>query len=117
MFLLTPKYGRKEKEQDCNVISLITQLRKQYISIPEIKSILEAKDFRVSEKYIWHILKKEGFGKLPRRNKRVTCQPIVADKIKAPQSVQLEYISENFSTQKFHRDSLFVAIYTKIQDR
>jgi len=98
VFFLSPKFGRKEKDQDGNVISLITQLRKQYIAIPEIKSILDAKCYKVSEKYIWHILKKEGFGKLPRRNKKVANQPIVNDKIKAPQSVQLEYIPEDFST-------------------
>ena len=99
MFFLSPKFGRKEKDQDGNVISLITQLRKQYISIPEIKSILDAKDYKVSEKYIWNVLKKEGFGRLPRRSKKVASQGIDNDKIRAPQSMQLEYISENFSSQ------------------
>lgn len=99
VFFLSPKFGRKEKDRDGNVVSLITQLRKQYISIPEIKSILDAKDHRVSEKYIWHILKKEGFAKLPRRSKGVTSRSITNDKIRAPQSIQLEYISEDFSTQ------------------
>ena len=99
VFFLSTKFGRKEKDRDGNVTSLITQLRKQYISIPEIKSILDAKNYRVSEKYIWHILKKEGFGKLPRRSKNVTSRSTANDKIKAPQSVQLEYVSEKFSTQ------------------
>jgi len=98
IFFLTPKFGRREKDLDGKVISLIIQLRKQYISIPEIKSIIDAKNYKVSEKYIWNILRKEGFGKLPRRNKKVAGQSIANDKIKAPQSVQLEYNSETFST-------------------
>ena len=99
VFFLSPKFGRKEKDQHGNVTSLITQLRKQYISIPEIKTILDAKNYSVSEKYIWHILKKEGFGKLPRRSKKVASRSIAAGNIKAPQSVQLEYFPEDFSTQ------------------
>jgi transposase len=99
IFFLSPKFGRKEKDRDGNVASLITQLRKQYISIPEIKSILDAKNLKVSEKYIWHILNNEGFGKLPRRNKNTASRTIASDTIKAPQSVRLEYISESFSTQ------------------
>ena len=42
VFFLSSKFGRREKDRDGNVTSLITQLRKQYIPIPEIKSILDA---------------------------------------------------------------------------
>lgn len=95
----TPKMGRKQKDVGGKIQSMIVQLRKQYLSIPDIKSVLDAKDCKVSEKYIWHTVNKEGFAKLPRRNKADRSLKGAEKKIKAPISVTLDYSSENFSSQ------------------
>jgi len=70
MFFLVSKPGRKEKDFDGEIYSIIFNLRKQYLSIPDIKSILDSKNYKVSEKYIWEVLRKEGFAGLPRRSKQ-----------------------------------------------
>jgi len=43
---------------------MIVALRKNYLFVPEIKSVLEATDINVSLLYIDAVLKKEGFARL-----------------------------------------------------
>ena len=74
-------------------------LRKQYLSIPEIKSILDSKSYKVSEKYIWDVLRKEGFARLPRRSNQAKKTAGLNKNIKAPISVTMDYIPEKFTTQ------------------
>jgi hypothetical protein len=97
IFFSASRLGRNEKDPGGEVKSLIIQLRKQYLSIPDIKAVLDAKDHKVSEKYIWHVLKKEGFSKLPRRSKKDRNPKGDADKIEAPVSVALDYVAESFT--------------------
>ena len=63
------KVGRKELDTDGSILKSIVNLRKKYLSVTEIKSILDAQNITVSEKYISSVLTKEGFAKLPRRDK------------------------------------------------
>jgi len=99
MFFSVSKPGRKEKDFDGEINSLIINLRKQYLSIPDIKSILDSKNYKVSEKYIWEVLRKEGFARLPRRSKQVRNITGPNNTIKAPISVTMDYIPEKFTTQ------------------
>ncbi len=99
MFFLVSKPGRKEKDLDGEIYSLIINLRKQYLSIPDIKSILDSKEYKTSEKYIWEVLRKEGFARLPRRSKQARNTAGPNNKIKAPISVAMDYIPERFTTQ------------------
>jgi hypothetical protein len=99
MFFLVSKPGRKEKDFDGKINLLIINLRKQYLSIPDIKSILDSTDYKVSEKYIWQVLRKEGFARLPRRSKQVRNTAGSNNKIKAPISATIDYIPEKFTTQ------------------
>jgi len=67
-FFLTPKPGRKPSENQEQLHQQIILLRKKYLSIPDIKSILDAQGESYSERYIHRLLKAEGFARLPRRS-------------------------------------------------
>ena len=68
MFFMTRSPGRKEKDSQGTITGLIVSLRKKHLSVPEIKAITDSHGYRVSERYIHHIIKKEGFVRLPRRS-------------------------------------------------
>ncbi len=51
------------------VESLIIKLRKQYLSVPEIKAQLDALEYDLSESTIYLTLKQAGFARLPRRSR------------------------------------------------
>ncbi len=57
MFFPTLKAGRKERDLGGEINPLIISLIKQYRSIPDIKAILDSITYKVSEKYIWQVLK------------------------------------------------------------
>jgi len=48
----------------------IIGLRKQYLSVSDIKIRLDSAGVRVSESYIWKVVSRAGFGRLPRRMAR-----------------------------------------------
>ena len=101
MFFHTSKLGRKEKfaDNENKVNNTIISLRKKYLSVPEIKSIMDSLDYNISEKYIYLLIKKEGFARLPRRTKKNKNKVHVANKIKAPTSTVLDYSQEVFQTE------------------
>jgi len=69
-FFQVKKPGRKEQPQKSSTVSMVTELRKKYLSVPDIKVALDGKGIPVSEKEIYLIVKKEGFSRLPRRTKK-----------------------------------------------
>lgn len=91
LFFKTNKPGRKERNNQEEIDKLIIILRKQYLSIPEIKTVLEVQKHNVSHGYIWSVLRKEQFARLPRRDNksREETQANAKDKIEAPQSEKL----------------------------
>ena len=101
LFFQTKKLGRKEIDTEGEITNFIVSLRKQYLSVPEIKSILDVKGYNVSEKYVSFTIKKEGFARLPRRDKKDKEESLshVKDKIQAPISKMLEFAPEKFSSQ------------------
>jgi len=93
-FFLVSKFGRKEKDSTGDITKLIIKLRKQYLSVPDIKVIADSQGYEVSEKYIYNTISEEGFSRLPRRsvkNKKETISNL-KDKIIALKS---EMISRN----------------------
>ena len=80
---------------------MIGNLRKQYLSVPEIKSILDTQKIIVSERYIYSIIRKEGFARLPRREKSLILQSqgIAKQKIDAPKSEELTFETKIFTSQ------------------
>ncbi len=97
-YFKTVTLGRKLLDEDGTLTAMIVALRKKYLSVPEIKSILEAADINVSLLYIDALLKKEGFARLPRRDSE-TKQEI---KVEIPETLLAEKIRVlDFSQEKF----------------
>lgn len=100
-FFTINKKGRKHKEAEGELRNLIIGCRKQYLSVPDIKAMLDAKGYKCSQRYIHLVLTKEGFSRLPRRSQssREDVKKEVVKKIEAPKSKALSYDPELFSTQ------------------
>lgn len=90
--------GRPEKKQDNKTNKLIIELRKKYLSVSEIKAIIDTQKENVPETYIYRLLKQEGFARLPRRSKQDKIKAKSEAKIKAPTSVLLKPKKEEFNT-------------------
>ncbi|MCP4915276.1 MAG: transposase, partial [Oligoflexia bacterium] len=86
------------KNINVDINTIIIELRKQYLSVPDIKGILDSKGYKVSEKYIYNVLKRDGFARLPRRSKRIKEATGVEEKIDAPVSYAIDYTPEKFRT-------------------
>ena len=50
IFFQVKKPGRKEMQQKPAIVSKVIELRKAYLSVPDIKVILDGKNIKVSEK-------------------------------------------------------------------
>lgn len=101
LFFRTKKTGRKIKDKEGKATDLIVSLRKQYLSVTDIKVILDAKNYKYSTRQISTILYKEGFARLPRRGKSARSSTLsnAKKKVTAPKSEKLTFESEEFSSQ------------------
>jgi len=97
LFFLNKKKGRKEAPGTNQLKEIIFDLRKKFYSIPDIKVFIDSKGFDVSEKNIYLILKKEGFGRLPRRSKSIK-KDLEEIKIDAEKSECLNFENESFKS-------------------
>lgn len=100
-YFKTVTLGRKLLDEDGTLTSMIVALRKNYLSVPEIKSVLEATDINVSLLYIDAVLKKEGFARLRRRDnetKRET-QIKIPEQLLAEKTRTLDFSGERFTSQ------------------
>ena len=97
MFFQKSRPGRKEKDKEGDITGLIVSLRKKYLSVPDIKAVIDSQGYKTSERYIHNVLRKEGFARLPRRPNHAR-KIHDTQKIKAPESIPLLYLSEKFST-------------------
>lgn len=96
-FFVSKVAGRKPKDETGRINQFIVGLRKKYLSIPDIKAILDVQGHLVSERYIYNIIDKEGFARLPRRNNSIREKAGSALKIEAPKSLMLDFLPETFS--------------------
>ena len=80
-----------------HAVSIIA-LRKQYLSIADIKVRLDAAGIKISESYIWSVLNKAGFGRLPRRRVIRESDQDSLPVIPAARTVLLEDVTDEFST-------------------
>lgn len=100
-FFVSPRAGRKEKDTTGTLNKLIVELRKKYLSVPDIKAIVDSLDEgNVSEKYVYNLLKKEGFARLPRRSRLAKDETHATIKIEAAKSELLAYTPEVFQTER-----------------
>ena len=91
-------YGRTPKINSNQITKQIVGLRKKYLPINEIKVILDSRNINTSESHIYNVLKKEGFARLPRRDKKAKTQTISTLKVEAPKTELLEFKTEAFNT-------------------
>jgi transposase len=99
VLFLTPNRGRKPLDTTGETKRLIIALRKKYLSVHDIKSVLDVQGYKVSEKNIYNIIKKDGFDRLPRRSLSTREGAIFRVRLKAPKSVMHDYSPETFSVQ------------------
>ena len=99
-FFQIKKKGRAFKKETDQLIDAITELRKKNYSVGDIKTTLDAKGkaFKVSERYISDVLKRQGFARLPRRSRQIK-STLETPKIKAEKSEAFNFNAEKFSTQ------------------
>jgi hypothetical protein len=91
--------GRKPKDTTGDIDQLILSLRKKYLSVPDIKAVLDVHRCDVSERYVYNVIKRDGFDRLPRRTTEVKMQAAAAVKIEAPPAAMLDFLPETFSSQ------------------
>lgn len=90
--------GRKKKSDNDELDIFIIKLRKKYLSVSEIKMILDTNDYSTSESHICAVLKREGFERLPRRTHRSKKSINTTLTIEAPRSIKLKDENDDFNT-------------------
>lgn len=113
-FFQDAKKGPKIRHKTDNVKNIIVDLRKQNLSIVDIKSALEAKGIKLSFDSINRILVKDGFKRLPRRTYEQKQQICFPTKFAPPRSSSLELNTEEFSTSKSGGVLLFLPLIEKL---
>ncbi|MDP8267298.1 MAG: transposase [Candidatus Tenebribacter davisii] len=89
--------GKHKTDTDRELDELIIALRKKNFSIPDIKVILDAQGYNVSESYCYRVLRGDGFSRLPRRQRSELTSPTPV-RLTAPKTVQLKLRKEKFSS-------------------
>lgn len=97
-FFATSAVGRPAKRQGDKTDQLIIALRKKYLSVPEIKAILDTQVQGIAETYIYKLLKSEGFARLPRRSKQGKVETQAHTIIQAPSASMLDDSNEMLNT-------------------
>jgi transposase len=91
--------GRTVKDPGGQINEVIISLRKKYLSVPDIKSVLDTLGHDVSERHIYDVIKAEGFARLPRRSKEEKLKACSMVKFEAPKSEKLSWSAENFTSE------------------
>ena len=95
LFFKKNKRGRKPLSND--IVDAVLDLRKLYYSIEDIKVALDARGMLVSEKTIYNIIHKNGFARLPRRQKSEK-HNLETPTIKAEKTKILSFKPERFKS-------------------
>jgi hypothetical protein len=69
-FFVTLKPGRKKIVRDNDLVEAILNYRKKYLSVPDIKILMDGNGYKVSEGFIYKVCDENGFVRLPKRSKR-----------------------------------------------
>jgi transposase len=94
--------GRKKLEREGKTADIVVAYRKRNMSVPDIKSLMDARDIDISERTITAILKERGFTRLPRRVKSIreeTLSQSVGALLQAPKSWRIDKGDEEFTSQ------------------
>jgi len=103
-FFLMLKPGRKRADRDDELVEAILSFRKKYLSIPDIKILLDGRGYNVSEGFIYSVCDENGFTRLPKRS-RWQRQELMessgyADILEAPVSEMLPFSEEEQFSSK-----------------
>lgn len=99
-FFQAPSKGRNPKQTTDDCREIIVLLRKKYLSVPDIKTILDAQGTPLSERHIYNLLRSEGFARLPRRDNQFKQTALSNVPIQAEKSTLLELETEEFNSQE-----------------
>ena len=97
-FFASSGAGRPARKDTKECEEQIIALRKQYLSVPDIKVKLDALGMRLSQSYIWQVLHANGFNRLPRRAVRREAGQEGVAVLEAPVSALLDEAPFGFST-------------------
>lgn len=112
LFFQEKKPGRKTGSKEVSIEAKVIELRKSYLSVPDIKVVLNGKNIEISEKKIFLILKKQGFARLPRRSKKAK-QDVAFPKIRPDKSTLLQFASDEIFSSNSAGIMLFWPIIKK----
>lgn len=99
-FFQDKKRGPKSRNKPDAVVDTILSLRKKYLSVKDIKAIMDARRMEVTESYIYTVLKKDGFVRLPRRSNRERSIALGGiTTVEAQMSVVFKDKSDQFSSE------------------
>jgi len=98
LFFAERIHGRKKSKEIISSHEIIIQMRQTNHSVDEIKTLLDSKGYKISEKTIFNIIRQAGFPRLERRTKKEK-QVLQVPILTADKSVQLDFReSENFKS-------------------
>lgn len=98
-FFAKPKRGRKPSSDHEQIRNMIVKLRKQYLSVEDIKATLDAQKKTISQRHIYNIIRQEGFAKLPRRTIKQRHERSAMEVITAPKTALLKSTEDQFVSQ------------------
>jgi transposase len=98
-FFISRKAGRKPQDATGEMNRVIIDLRKKYLSVPDIKAILDVQGYQVCEKYVYNVIQQDGFARLPRRSLLTREKAPSTFTLAAPKTEMLRFIPEVLSAQ------------------
>lgn len=96
-FFKRTSLGRKPMQKANHLNELIISLRKQNYSSEDIVTVANSKGFNISYGYVYQLLIREGFTRLPRRSSEFKSKQ-TPQKIEAPKATGIKIKDESFST-------------------
>ncbi len=97
-FFSARSIGRPTVKRSVKLAEDIVRLRKQNYSVPDITSMLQAQGHQVNYNYVYELLHKEGFARLPRRTRADRLELKVV-RLEAPKAQAWKGGNECFDTQ------------------
>ncbi len=97
-FFAEKKPGPEPSKGKKYLIQTIVDLRKKYLSVSDIKAILDSRNISASEQQIYQIIRTEGFGRLPRRSQKAKREIFANVPVKAPTADLLKKEVETFNS-------------------
>ena len=99
-FFVTRQVGRKPSDDTGSLTRRILALRKQYLSVPDIKAALDAQGESVSERYVYDVISADRFARLPRRTQAEKSTLTSVAAVAAPPAAALAFTPETFSSSQ-----------------